>query len=130
MTGETVVPKKVLIVEDYPDCREFMKLLLETFGYSVLEAGDGHEAIETVKKESPDLILMDMAMPVMDGLTPTKIIRNLDDGAEIPIIALTASTNSFYKEALNAGCDEVIKKPFESERLKSLLSYYLPPNYS
>jgi CheY-like chemotaxis protein len=124
------VPKKILIVEDYADCREFIKLLLETFGYSVLEAGDGYEAVETVKTQSPDLILMDMAMPFMDGLTATKIIRKLDDGAEIPIIALTASTNSFYKEALNAGCDEVIKKPFENERLKSLLSYYLAPSYS
>jgi CheY-like chemotaxis protein len=124
------MPKKILIVEDYEDSREFMKILLQTYGYSVLEAGDGIEAVETFKKQAPDLILMDIAMPEMDGLTATKIIRKLAVGAEVPIIALTANSNTFYREAIAAGCNEVIKKPFEEKKLKSLLKFYLSPNFA
>lgn len=70
--------KKVLIAEDYEDTRTLMRFILEGFGYQVLEAADGQEAVATAKAEHPDLVLMDISMPVMDGLTATQIIRRFD----------------------------------------------------
>ena len=82
--------KKVLIAEDYADTRSFMKFLVESYGYQVLEATDGQEAVETVQHEKPDLVLMDLAMPVMDGLAATRVIRGFDGMSKLPIIAVTA----------------------------------------
>jgi len=69
------MPKKVLIVEDYDDSRNFMKFLLESYGYQVVEAADGIEAVDRFKQQHPDMILMDISLPVVDGLTATKAIR-------------------------------------------------------
>jgi CheY-like chemotaxis protein len=117
--------KKILIVEDYPDIRSFMKFLIESYGYQVLEAENGEEAVETVKTDKPDLILMDMAMPVMNGLTATKMIRDFDEAANLPIIAVTSYGESYYKQAIEAGCDDLINKPLDFTVLGSLLNQYL-----
>ncbi len=119
--------KKVLIVEDYEDTRSFMKFLLEGYGYKVSEATDGREAVESVKQEFPDLILMDMSMPEMDGLTATKIIREFDGTAKLPIIAVTAHGESYYRKAIEAGCDDLINKPLDFGVLDSILHQYLTP---
>lgn len=119
--------KKVLIVEDYDDTRNFMKYLLEGYGYTVFEATDGREAVESVKQNSPDLILMDMAMPYMDGLAATKLIRACDGAAKLPIIAVTAHGESYYRKAIEAGCDDLINKPLDFNILDSILNQYLAP---
>lgn len=117
--------KKVLVVEDYEDSREFLKFLLELYGCSVTEAANGFEAIEAVKHQLPDLILMDVSMPVMDGLTATRKIREFDDKSKLPIIAITAQGHSFYKKAMEAGCNDLIDKPLDFSVLQPLLKRYL-----
>lgn len=117
--------KVILIVEDYEDTREFMKFLLEKHGYQVVEAGDGIEAIERFKKIHPDLILMDISLPIVDGLTATKAIRESNKGEEIPIIAITAFGNLYLERALEAGCNELMNKPLDIESLEMMIDRYL-----
>jgi CheY-like chemotaxis protein len=119
--------KKVLIVEDYEDTRNFMKFLLEGYGYKVIEATDGQQAIDSFKDQFPDLILMDMAMPLMDGLTANKIIRKFVGTAKLPIIAVTAHGESYYRKAMEAGCDDLINKPLDFDTLDQILNQYLAP---
>ena len=117
--------KTILLVEDYEDTRGFMKILLEGFGYLVVEAADGIEAIDKFKLFHPDLILMDISLPTVDGLTTTKAIREFINGNRIPIIALTAFGNLYFKRAIEAGCNNVITKPVDFESLKPILNLYL-----
>jgi len=117
--------RKILIVEDYEDTRQFMKILFESYGYEVIEAADGLEAVEAIKQQFPDLILMDISMPVMDGLTATRTIRTTDQGVQIPIIAITAHGHRFYQQAIEAGCNELIEKPVDFDSLESVLDKYL-----
>ena len=119
------MPKIVLIVEDYPDIRTMMKFLVQSYGYEVIEAADGIEAVQSVQKTVPDLILMDLSLPNMDGLTATQTIRKFDGFAKIPIIAVTAYGNSFYRRAIEAGCDDLINKPLDFDNLEPLLQQYL-----
>jgi CheY-like chemotaxis protein len=117
--------KIVLIAEDVADVRMMMKILLEYYGYETIVATDGYDAIEKVKEFHPDLILMDLMMPVLDGVVAVEIIRNLDEDAKVPIIALTAYNDISGKRAMEAGCNEVIKKPLDFRNLKPLLNQYL-----
>lgn len=118
--------KKVLIVEDYEDTREFMKFLLEAYGYQVLEAADGIEAIDKVKQDQPDLVLMDISLPVVDGLTATRAIREFERDAKLPIIAVTAFGKNYYQRAIEAGCNDLIDKPIDFDILEPILNQYLP----
>lgn len=120
-----ITAKVILIVEDYEDTREFMKFLLENHGYQVIEAGDGIEAIERFKKIHPDLILMDISLPIVDGLTATKAIRESRRGEDIPIIAITAFGNLYLEKAMEAGCNELINKPLDIDSLETVLHRYL-----
>jgi len=120
-----IMNKKVLIAEDYRDAREMMKYLLEFYGYDVLEASDGDEAVKNAKQYHPDLILMDLMMPRMDGLTATRLIRENKSLENIPIIALTALGNAVEEVAIASGCNEVVEKPMDFNRLEPLLSQYL-----
>jgi len=117
--------KTVLIAEDYRDAREMMKYLLEFYGYDVLEAGDGNEAVKSAKQYHPDLILMDLMMPHMDGLTATRLIRDNESTADVPIIALTALGIAAEEVAIASGCNEVVEKPMDFSRLEPLLNHYL-----
>jgi len=118
--------KKVLIVEDYEDTREFMKILLESYGYKVIEAADGIEAIDRVRQYHPDLILMDISLPVVDGLTATRAIREFDEESRtVPIIAVTAFGKNYYKKAIEAGCNDLIDKPVDFDSLEPILKSYL-----
>lgn len=119
------MPKKVLIVDDYADTRSFMKFLIESYGYQALEAADGQEAVESVRQQNPDLILMDLAMPIMDGLAATRVIRGFDGMRKLPIIAVTAHGQSYYRMALEAGCDDLINKPLDFAALEPVLHQYL-----
>ena len=122
--------KKILIAEDYADARSLMKYLIESYGYQVLEAANGQEAVEKVKLDKPDLVLMDISMPVVDGLTATKTIRGIDNMSKLPIIAVTAYGHSFYKQAMEAGGDDLINKPLDFSMLEPLLNQYLEHNKS
>ena len=117
--------KTILVVEDFKDTRVLMKFLLEDLGYQVLEAEDGWAAVESVKRKVPDLILMDMALPYTDGLSATKIIRQIKETSKIPIIAFTASGEFIHKQAIEAGCDALLMKPLDTDKLQSMLNEYL-----
>ncbi len=117
--------KIVLIVEDYEDSRNFMKYLVESYGYEVIEAGDGIEAIDKFKQFHPDLILMDISLPMVDGLTTTKTIREFEDSSKVPIIAVTAFGGLYYKQAIEAGCNDLIDKPVDFEMLAPVINQYL-----
>lgn len=117
--------KKVLIVEDSPDFRSVLKFLLEEEGHTVLEAEDGKKAVEIVKNQMPDLILMDIAMPAMDGLEAAKTIRKLDGASYLPIIAITAYWSFYYSKAKDAGFDDLINKPVEPTTLIPYINRYL-----
>lgn len=122
------MPKKVLIVEDYDDTRSFMKFLLETQGYQVIEARDGIEALDKYKQQQPDIVLMDISLPLVDGLTAAKAIRELEeDSSKLPIIAITAFGKFYYKQAMEAGCNELINKPVDFETIETVLNNYLLP---
>lgn len=120
-----IMAKVILVVEDYEDARGYMRHLLEECGYDVIEAVDGIEAVEFFKKSHPDLILMDISLPVVDGLTATKAIRQSPQGKEIPIIAITAFSNLYLEKALEAGCNELIGKPFDIDSLEIKIKNYL-----
>ncbi|HEY0427209.1 MAG TPA: response regulator [Pyrinomonadaceae bacterium] len=119
------MPKTVMIVEDYADTRMMMKILVEWHGYKVIEAADGYEAIEKSVQFHPDLILMDLALPVMDGVTATKLIREHEGFDKVLIVALTGFSNTSFEKAIEAGFDDVLVKPLHFENLEPLLHRYL-----
>ena len=119
------MPKIVLVVEDYADTRTMMKFLLQSYGFQVVEAADGQEAVDKAQESAPDLILMDLSLPIMDGLTATQTIRKFSGFGKIPIIAVTAYGNSYYRQAIEAGCDDLINKPLDFDKLEPILNQYL-----
>ena len=113
----------VLLVEDTEDNRLMMRRLLELSGYRVSEAVNGVEAVKAAERETPNVILMDLSLPIVDGLTATRRIRQLPDLGEVPIIAVSAhDTADFHAEALAAGCDAYITKPIDYTELEDLIS--------
>lgn len=116
--------KMILIVEDYDDSREVLRFMLERCGYNVIEASDGIEAVDKARRFRPDLILMDISLPVVDGLTATRAIREVT-GLGVPIIAVTAFGSDFRSDASAAGCDELLEKPLDHRLLKPLIRRYL-----
>ncbi|HXJ32754.1 MAG: response regulator [Candidatus Binatia bacterium] len=105
--------KKILVVEDNEDNRRILVYRLKKIGqFDIREATNGQEAIEAVKADRPDLIFMDLKMPVMDGWEATKRIRQMDGGDAVRIIALTAQAMAGDEEkALAIGCDDYLAKP-------------------
>ena len=109
---------KILLVEDNEMNRDMLSRRLTKRGYEVLIAVDGAEALELARAEGPDLILMDMSLPVMDGWEATRELKKADDTRSIPIIALTAHAMAADRvRALEAGCDDFDTKPVELARL-------------
>ena len=109
---------KVLVVEDNEENWDMLSRRLQRRGYGVVRAADGQEAVEMAARERPDLILMDVSLPVMDGLEATRRIRARAETQTIPIIALTAHAMSGDRDrALQAGCDDYHAKPVELPRL-------------
>lgn len=117
--------KKVLIVEDFDDLRELLKLLVESCGYEVIEATNGIDAVMSVKAETPNLILMDIGLPSLDGITTTRIIREYLNGLDVPIIAVTAFDKEYQEEAIEAGCNSVLRKPVELDSMERLINKFL-----
>jgi CheY-like chemotaxis protein len=100
------------VAEDHTDSRDALQALLEAHGYTVTIAIDGRQAIERAESMRPDLILMDIMMPVIDGLAATRELRSRPELDAIPIIALTAMEGG-RDRALEAGCDDYITKPID-----------------
>jgi len=116
----------ILVVEDTEDTRILLKLVLEIQGYWVVEADNGLSAVEIARRERPDLILMDMSLPVMDGCQATRRIREQPSLKNVPIIACTAYNQWEWRgKAILAGCSGFITKPVNIDRLYNTLSRYL-----
>lgn len=117
---------KILYVEDHPAQRDIMAQMLELSGYQVGVAIDGVDGVEQTRTWQPDLILMDLRMPRMDGFEAIKILRSDPETADIPIIAISAWASAKHKErALDAGADEHFTKPVDLSRLLETISRYL-----
>ena len=112
----------VLVVEDFEDNRFMMRRLLEMSGYRVIEAVNGNQAVEAAINERPDLILMDLSLPMLDGLAATRRIREAEGLGRVPIVAVSAHDSAdFHTEALAAGCNEYVTKPIDFDQLVQLL---------
>lgn len=116
-----------MIAEDIDDSRSVMKRWLQAHGFAVIEAVDGQQAVELARQKCPDLILMDLNMPRLDGLAATEKIRECRDMCrEVLILAITAYDTYGMKEAaLQAGCDGYVTKPLDFERLDAILGRML-----
>lgn len=116
----------VLYIEDNPDNRMLVKRILLSEDYSLLEAKDAFEALNVLETARPDLILMDINMPEMDGYTLTAKIKSLPGFARVPILALTANVMRGDKEkTLEAGCDGYIQKPIDIDQLTREIERYI-----
>jgi len=112
------MPTKVLLVEDMEINRDMLSRRLEKRGFEVVTAVDGEEGVRKAKEESPDIILMDMNLPVMDGWEATKAIKECGQTRHIPVIALTAHSITKSRDAtMDIGCDEYETKPVDFKRL-------------
>ncbi len=119
--------KRILVVEDQPDNRQIIRDMLSTTDYEVAEAENGEEALAAVAKQRPDLILMDIQLPVLDGYEATRRIKADPALRSIPIIAVTSYALSGEAEkAREAGCDDYVPKPYSPRQLLAKIRQYLP----
>ena len=118
---------RILVVEDNADMRDFLQRILERRGYGFLGAADGVEGMELALSERPELVLMDLSLPTLDGYEATRLLKANPDCAAMPILAVTAHARSVDKEkALEAGCDAYISKPYSIHQLFELIERFLP----
>ena len=118
---------KILIVEDNEMNRDMLSRRLERRGFAIVMAMDGQQGVEMARSERPDLILMDMSLPVMDGWAATQAIKADPELSKIPVIALTAHAMAGDREkAMAAGCDDYDTKPIELPRLLEKIAKFLP----
>ena len=124
------MPKRVLIVEDNPISMELLREVVEAEGYRVLAATSGSEALSVARAEHPDLILMDIQLPGIDGLTVTRALKAQQDTKEIPIVGVSAyASHEDIDRALEAGCMAYLPKPLDMPRFLDLLKRLLGPDY-
>lgn len=118
---------KILVAEDNPANRELIREILEAQGFQVLEAANGLEALEQIEEGFPDLVLMDIQMPLLDGLEAVSKLRENPRFAKLPVIALTAYAMSGDEEkALRAGFDGYLSKPMDVKQLLAYLQQFVP----
>ena len=118
--------KRILVVEDHEDNRQILRDLLGTSGYELVEVEDGLQAVAAVAKQRPDLILMDIQLPDIDGYEATRRIRSNPDNKSIPIIAVTSyALTGDEGKALAAGCNAYVAKPFSPRQLLAKIREYL-----
>ena len=118
--------KTILIVEDEPKNLKLLRDLLQRFGYEILEAPDGEQGVKITMEKIPDLILMDIMMPKMDGLDATRIIKADNKTKHIPVIALTSYAMKGDREkTLEAGCDGYIAKPIDIQEVLKTIEHFL-----
>lgn len=116
--------KQILVVEDQEDVRVMMRLVIENFGYSVIEAAGPFEAVQKAEEFLPSLILMDIGLPLLDGLSAAKLIGEQQCCSSIPIVVLTAY-HDVDAAAANAGCVDVLYKPVEFEALRKMIDSHI-----
>ena len=117
---------RILIVEDNMDTYELVHFILEKNGFETFLAANGRDGVNAAVKQRPDLIIMDMSMPEMDGWTATALIKKNDLTSAIPLIALTAhALPGDRQRAMDAGCDEYITKPMDLDELVEAIQYWV-----
>lgn len=118
--------KRILVVEDQPDNRQIIRDMLAPTEYEIIEAEDGQQALEAIAKQRPDLILMDIQLPIIDGYTATRKIKADPALRSIPIIAVTSyALSGEEKKAREAGCDDYVPKPFSPRQLLAKIRQHL-----
>jgi len=116
----------ILVVDDYQCNRELLSVFLSTIGYNVIEATNGLEAVRIATTTPPDLIIMDLAMPVLDGYGAVRLLREVPTTSEVPIIACTACDTSTHRaEAMTVGFNEFLTKPIDFNELSFVLERFL-----
>lgn len=129
MSKITNLKTTILVAEDDEDNRFIMKMLLEMRGYQVLTAANGHEVIAAAERERPDLILMDLRMPLLNGLAATRQLRQHTDARlrQLPVIALSAYDPAQHRAvAIAAGCNDYVTKPIDYDALEKLIEVFIP----
>jgi CheY-like chemotaxis protein len=132
MTKRANAKTTILVAEDNEDNRFIMKMLLEMRGYHVTTAANGREAIASAERERPDLILMDLRMPLLNGLAATRQLRQHSDSRlrQLPVIALSAYDPAQHRAvAIAAGCNDYVTKPIDYDGLEKLIDTFLPPRH-
>ena len=118
--------KRILVVEDQADNRQIIRDMLAPTEYEITEAENGEEALVAIAKQRPDLILIDIQLPIMDGYTATSRIKSDPTLRSIPIIAVTSyALSGEEKKARTAGCDDYVPKPFSPRQLLAKIRKYL-----
>ena len=115
----------ILIAEDHDDVRNLTKMMVEMLGHKVIEAADGYEALEVARKYRPDLILMDIAMPVMNGVIASKLIRETRACRNTPIVAVTAYSSEYLYNADSVSFDKVLEKPVKLADIEDIIKEFL-----
>ncbi len=116
----------IVLAEDHEDSRDALRLLLEAFGYRVHVAGNGREAVAVARAVAPDLVLMDMMMPEVDGFQATRELRASPEFRSVPIVALTAMEGA-RERVLEAGCDDLVVKPIDVRRFLERVQLWVAP---
>jgi CheY-like chemotaxis protein len=111
------MPTTILIAEDYDDNRELLKLLLVNASYEVREATNGYECVNSVRENPPDLVMVDLSMPGLDGWEVFRLLRSDPVTAHTPCVAVTAHTDRDCEKALQVGFDAFVGKPFRTEEM-------------
>ena len=119
--------KRILVIEDTEDNRQIIRDLLTSVGYELIEAVDGAEGVAMAQTHIPDLILMDIQLPVIDGYEATRRIRAIPDLVKVPIIAVTSyALSGDEAKTREAGCDGYVAKPFSPRQLLAKIREFLP----
>ena len=119
--------KRILVIEDTEDNRQIIRDLLSSVGYELIEATDGVSGVALAQKERPDLILMDIQLPEIDGYEATRRIRAIPELAKVPIIAVTSyALSGDEAKTREAGCDGYVAKPFSPRQLLAKVREFLP----
>jgi two-component system cell cycle response regulator DivK len=117
----------VLVAEDHDDTRFMLRIMLERKGYRVVEAGDGLEAVEAARREHPSLVLMDVSLPMLDGLSATRLMHEVETLSALPVVVVSGhAAERNQTEALAAGCSAYLTKPIDFDRLDDLLFRFAP----
>jgi CheY-like chemotaxis protein len=128
MTLSAALAPTILVIEDYSDARELLSVMLRKKGYNVIEAEDGLEGLQKATGHDPDLILMDLALPQMDGIETARRIREIPKLSQVPIFALSAYLTEDVEADVRAiGCLEMFGKPFDFESLLESINITLGP---
>ena len=121
------VKRTILVVDDFDDTRLLLKTWLEKKGFKVVQAENGNQAVAVAWEVRPDLVIMDIEMPELDGLAATRKIRAMKELENVPVVAVSAyGAQQFRAAALAAGCSDYVSTPFEPDHLERVIFSFLP----